>query len=337
MSDVIMIVLTPILIFFVVSLFGFVGCGTVLSAPNDPDPEPGQGEPGTKKKSPHDPRDTFPPPSGLQLAPPVPTYESLVTGSKGFVAFWPLNETLGKVAAVVGPLSPQANGDYRSATGGDPSAMSYTLGKFGVLYPKDNQDFSVEFTGTEALIEVQQFIASLNPSPAVPGFTIELWAKPDPNAGADRGVMVSSHHFDSATVQQGYELGLLKVPGQAHHQIYGRVYGNSTMAEISVQPVDGDPSEWRHIVFRYEFVAGTGYVLRLRAQLLKGVQVYQAQSPGPVVYENVTSAKPATFRIAGSHLPPPATSSLFAGQLDNVAFYAAPLSDAEINDHFNFV
>ena len=330
-----MIALTPILIFLIVALFGFVGCGTVLSAPNDPDPEP-EPDPGPKKKSPYDPADQYKPPFGPHLPPAATTYESLVTGTKGFVAFWPLNETLGKVAAVVGPLSPSANGDYRSATGGDPSAGSYSLGKFGLLYPKDNQDFAAEFMGTEALIEVQ-FAPSLNPSPAVPGFTIELWAKPNPNAGADRGVVVSSHHFDSATVQQGYEVGLLKVPGQAHHQIYGRVYGGSSMSEVTIQPIDGDSSEWRHIVFKYEFVAGTGYVLRLRAQLLKGVQVYQAESSNPVVYENVTSARQSTFRIAGSHLPPPGTSSLFAGQLDNVAFYAAPLSDADINDHFTFV
>jgi hypothetical protein len=329
-----MIVLTPVLIFFIIALFGFVGCGTTL--PYDDPPPEADPQPDPKPKSPYDPTGPLTPPTGPHLPPAATTYESLVTGTKGFVALWPLNETLGKVAAVVGPLSPSANGTYKSATGGDPSAASYSLGKLGVLYPKDNQDFAVEFTGTEALIEVEPFIASLNPSPAVPGFTIELWAKPNPNAGADRGVMVSSHHFDSATVQQGYEVGLLKVAGQPHHQIYGRVYGNSAMAEISIQPVDGDPSEWRHIVFKYEFVAGTGYVLRLRAQLLNGVQVYQAQSPGPVVYENVTSAKPSTFRIAGSHLPPPGTSSLFAGQLDNVAFYAAPLSDAEIKDHFAF-
>ena len=330
------IILTPIFIFLVVALVGFVGCGELL--PNDAPLEEEEQPPEDKK--PKKPWDPAGPVSGAPTSPYLPAlpanYEEAVTGIKGFAAFWPLNEMSGKTVAYVGNLTPAANGEYKNAAGADPGIGSYTPGKQGVLFAKDMSDLSVEFAGTEAFIEVP-FVPALNPAPSVPGFSIELWAKPNPAAGADRGVLVSSHHFDSTTSQQGYEIGLLKVQGQPHHQVYARVYAGEamTLSELTLQPVDGDPAAWRHIVFRYAFVAGSGYVLQLRVQVLNTATVNKAQSTTPILYENVTSTKPSTLRFAGSHLPPPGGSAVFAGQLDSIAFYNAVVDDGDFDNHYS--
>lgn len=335
-----MILLTPLLICFIVALFGFVGCGDALPYSNDPEPDP-EPDPDPKPKDPFDPTGLVGPPSGPYLPAPPATYQALVGDTDGFVAFWPLDEMSGTVAAVVGDLNPGANGEYKSVTGGAPAQGSYTLGKFGVkTSPANSLDFAAEFAASEAFIEVP-FIPGLNPPPMGLGFTVELWAKPNPAGGADRGGLVSSHHFDSAMSQQGYEVGLLKVPGQQHQQIYARVYGGpaATISEITVQPDDGDgdPADWRYIAFKYEFVAGTGYVLRLRARILNSTKVYAKDSPTGILYEQVTTAKPSTLRFAGTHLPPPGTSALFAGQLDNIAIYDAPVPDVELDKRFTFI
>jgi hypothetical protein len=328
------IVLTPLFVFVIVALLGFVGCGDLLPlTPADeeqPDPEP------KKPKDPFDPVGSYKPPGGIYLPPAVLTYQDLVTGVKGFTAFWPLNEIAGTIVSYVGSLTPPANGEFKTPSGANASFGSYSLGKEGVLFAKDNTDFAVDLGGTEAFIEVP-FVGALNPVSTPTGFSIELWAKPDVNRGSDRGGLVSSHHIDSATSQQGYEIALLKVPGQKHQQVYARVYGGAAMvsSEISVQPVDGDgdPNDWRHIVFKYGFVAGKGFQILLRVQVLKSAQVYRAESTTPILYENVAPAKPSTLRFGGTHLQQN-TSALYAGLLDNIAFYNAMVDDSVFDDHY---
>jgi hypothetical protein len=322
-----MILLTPVLVFILVGLFAFVGCASFTEAKEEEKKPPEQTPP------PDQPPVT--PPDQPPVTPPTKplTYIETVKATMGFTAIWPLDETIGKIAAVDG-LPPTANGTYTNANGNDPAAGTYTLGTAGVLFPKE-PDNAADFNGTEALIEVP-FNQILNPDPAVPGFTIELWAKPDPTIGADRGVVVSSHNFGAMNSQQGYEIGFLKIAGQEHQQIYARVYGGTAalQTEITVQPDEGLKTDWRYIVFRYGFVAGTGYVIQLRVQILKGVKKFEAQSPAGVKYERVMTGKESTLRFAGSHLPPPGGSALFAGRLDNIAFYNAYVPDGDLNTHF---
>ena len=329
MSDA-MILATPVLAFFIVGLFGFVGCASFSAAPGDEEPPP------TESKPPETPPA---PPATPPVTPPAPvTYEDVIKATSGFAALWPLNEPLLPTAAVVGPLSPSANGTYTDTTGGTPAPGSVALGKAGVRFAKDSTDAAPEFAGTDAFIDVP-FHAQLNPAANVPGFSIELWVKPNPNAGPGRGVVVSSYHFESAAKQQGYEIGLLKVAGQAHQQIYARVYSGTgnTITEVTVQPVDGQPEDWRHVVFKYELVPGTGYAIRLHAQVVGSVQVHDAETT-PVSYENVTAAKSSTLRFAASN---PSTSgggvAVFAGRIDNVAFYNAALTPADIKKHYDMV
>ena len=327
------VVLTPLLVFIIVALLGFVGCGDVLPAAADPPPD-APPDTAPKPKKPYDPAKPYKPPTGS----PVPTtYQGLVEDGPGFAAFWPLNEMSGTTANYVGNLTPAANGEYKNPAGNPASIGSFSLGREGVLFPKDKTDFAVELQGTEAFIEVP-FVGALNPVPTVPGFSIELWAKPNPAGGADRAGLISSHHFDSDTSQQGYEIGLLKVAGQAHQQVYARVYGGPamTVSEITVQPADGAPDDWRHIVLQYGFFAGKGYQIRLRVQVLKSAEVSRAESTAAILYDNVTLAKSSTLRFGGTHLQQPVTAP-YAGLLDNIAFYNALVDDAIFDDHFKFV
>jgi hypothetical protein len=334
-----LVLITPLLVFVLVALLGFVGCGEVLPASADPQEEPPE-EPPKKPQEPFNPAGAYKPPTGPHLPPTALTYQDLVTSVTGFSAFWPLNETGGTIVSYVGSLTPPANGEFKNAAGAAASFGSYSLGKEGVLFAKDKMDFAVDLGGTEAFIEVP-FVGALNPVSTPTGFSIELWAKPDLTRGADRGGLVSSHHIESATSQQGYEIALLKVPGQAHQQVYGRVYGGASMvtSEISVQPDDGDPSDWRHIVFKYGFVAGKGFQIFLRVQVLKSTpvltatQVYRAESTTPILYDNVLPAKPSTLRFGGTHLPQN-VSAVYSGLLDNIAFYNAMVDDSVFDDHF---
>jgi hypothetical protein len=329
----VLILITPLLVFLLVALLGFVGCGEVLPASADPQEEPPE-EPPKKPQEPFNPAGTYKPPSGPHLPPTALSYQDLVTSAKGFAAFWPLNEIAGTMVSYVGTLTPPANGEFKTAAGASAPFGSYSLGKEGVLFPKDQMDFAVDLDGTGSFIEVP-FVGALNPVSTPTGFSIELWAKPDLTRGADRGGLVSSHHIESATSQQGYEIALLKVPGQAHQQVYGRVYGGASMvtSEISVQPDDGDPSDWRHIVFKYGFVAGKGFQIFLRVQVLKSTLVYRAESTTPILYDNVLPAKPSTLRFGGTHLPQN-VSAVYSGLLDNIAFYNAMLDDSVFDDHF---
>lgn len=325
MNDI-TIFLTPVFAFCIVALLGFVGCGVTL-------PPAAEDKPVEQKPSESPPA----PPPTSPVSPPAPlTYAEVISATPGFAALWPLNETAGNVASVAGPLAPDANGVYKTAAG-VPAGSGYTLGNEGVLFAKDSKDFAPEFTGGAAFIEVP-FNAQLNPSPGGMGFSIELWVKPDPNSGADRQILVSSHNFESGSKEQGYEIGLLKVAGQPHEQVYGRVFSGTgpIRTEIAVQPVDGDPAEWRHIVFTYKpDTAGAGSI-HLRVQLAKATGFY-SENPAAATYENVTPAKPSTLRFASSHVPPGGGLSLLAGRIDNVAIYTAPLSDADIKKHFDMV
>jgi hypothetical protein len=323
MSDA-YVLLAPVLTFLVVALCGFVGCSSFASV------DPWPGTPPEEEKPPETPPPETPPETPPVPKPP-PTYEEVIEATPGIAALWLLNETTGNQALEsIGAISPPVHGEYIT----DPAAPAgggYDLAAEGVLFPKDPQDFAPEFNGTGSYIEVP-FRGPLNPDPAAPGFSIELWVMPAPTEGADRHVLVSSHHHESDAKQQGYEIGLLKVAAQAHQKVYARVYSGTgaTFTEVSVQPLDGAADEWRHIVFTYE--GGAAPSIRLRVQLLKATGAYAA-NPVAASYENVTLAKQSTLRFASNH-PAVAGLALFAGRLDNIAFYNAPLSDGDIQAHF---
>lgn len=318
------ILLTPLLTFVVVALCGFVGCSSFASV----DPWPGE-KPVEEEQPPEPPPEN--PPEDPPTPKPPPTYEEVIEATPGIAALWLLNETTGNQALeAVGSIIPAAHGEYIT----DPAAPAgggYDLGEAGVLNPQDAGDFAPYFNGTGSYIEVP-FRGPLNPDPAAPGFSVELWVMPDPNAGADRHVLVSSHHHETDTEQQGYEIGLLKVAAQTHQKVYARVYSGTgaTFTEVSVQPLDGAADEWRHIVFTYE--GGAAASIRLRVQLLKSTGAYAA-NPVAASYENVTLAKQSTLRFAANH-PAVAGLALLAGRIDNIAFYNAPLSDGDIQAHF---
>ncbi len=320
MSNLAMMVLTPILIVVVLALFRFTGCTSFSAAEIPENPKAVPGPPLVVA-----PPDKPPPPT-------MAKYQDIVTATAGFAALWPLNETGGNVANAVGPLSATAQGTYISRSGA-PAGSGYNIGLAGVLSPKEAGDFAPEFDGTVAYIDVP-FNAPLNPA-KMAGFTVEVWIKPNPAATSPQ-IVISSHRNDSAGAQQGYEIVLTKDPAQAHHAIRARVYGNiSPPTEAVVQPVGGDPAEWRHVLLLYEIQAGIGPTLTLKAKIAKTANPYQ-NGPHGAAYEPVTSAKPATLRFAAGHV---ATTQLsenyFAGRIDNVAFYNTVLPQTEIDKHFN--
>lgn len=319
MSDK-LILLTPMFVFLIVAVFRFAGCapfsedrseatGTVAGPPL----VAGPGDP------------SVPPP------PPGPTYEDVVKNTAGFAALWPFNESGGNVANVVGPLNPAANGLYVAP--GVPAGTGFSVGQNGVLFPKESNDFAPSFDGTAARVEVQ-FNGPLNPDKSVPGFTIELWVKPNPNLGPVTQVLLSSHRFDSAAVQQGYEIALIRNPAQPNQQIRGRVYANNTMTEMTVTPLTGDPGEWRYVVMTYETAVAVPRTVSLTVRIAKTPDTYK-DGPHSAAYESVIATKPSTLRFGAGHAIGQTAENFFAGELDNIAFYNVALAQADLDKRFN--
>ena len=321
MNETAILFLTPLLVLVILALFSFTGCTPFTAAEVPENPKTVPGPPLVVA-----PPDKPPPPVTL-------SYQDVVKATAGFAALWPLNETGGNIASVVGSLSPAAQGVYNSKAPAPPGS-GYKLGQNGVLFPKEAGDFAPEFDGTVAFVEVP-FNAPLNPSKMAAGFTVELWIKPNPAATAPQ-VVISSHRFDAPGSQQGYEIVLIKDPAQAHHQIRARVFGNIPgPTEAVVQPLQGDPAEWRHVLLIYEVMPATGPTLTLVVKLAKTANPYR-NGPHTAAYETVTSAKPSSLRFAAGHA---ATTqqpeNFFAGRIDNIAFYNAVLPQSEIDKHFN--
>jgi hypothetical protein len=297
------IVLTPLLVLLILALFRFTGCKSFGAA--DPPPTTPPGSP-----------------------PPPQTYEQMIAATPGFAAHWRLNETGGNVAKVLGPLSPAADGIYKSPGGG----AAVSLGKPGVLSHKDSKDFAPEFDGTGGFVEVP-FNAVLNPAPNV-AFSVELWVKPNPDApaGVNAQVVISSHKTDPAN-KRGYEIALVKKTGEPHQQIRARVFSTGAgPSEVIVQPNQGDRLDWRHIVLTYQG-GGGGNTLTLYVRVAKVSGLFKGGPLAGALYENVLAGNPATLRF-GADNQGANGSNFFAGRIDEVAFYNAALSETEIEKHF---
>lgn len=321
-----LMLLTPLLVFAIVAIFSFTGC-TPFSAASEP--------PTTAK----DPPPNNPPPTVPPTPTPTPTpgptpesiYEDSVKGTAGFAALWPFNETVGAVANVVGPLNPAANGAYLAP--GVPAGTAYKVGQDGLQHAKDSTDFAPSFDGSAAYVEVP-FNGPLNPDKSVPGFSIELWVKPNPNLGPATQVVLSSHRNDSAKSQQGYEIALIRDPSQPIQQIRGRIYGNGTMTNMLITIPTGDPAEWRYVVMNYEMAVTAPRVVSLIVRVAKTPDVYKS-GPHTATYDSVAAAASSTLRFGAGHAVGQAAENFFAGQIDNVAFYNVALSQADMDKHFN--
>jgi hypothetical protein len=189
-----------------------------------------------------------------------------------------------------------------------------------------------ELHGTESYVEVP-FIPALNPQNTL-AFSVELWVKPNPALGDNTQVLISSHHFDD---ERGYEILLYRERNQPHQLLRGRVFssGAAALGEVTIQPAltDGDPKEWRYIVMTYEGnTSGVG-TLTLHLRFASKTQWMLGSKPG-AVYAIVNSASSATLRFGSSHRSGQDDGNFFAGQIDEVAFYNAVLTQGDRDAHF---
>ncbi len=308
-----LLILTPLMVLLILALIRFTGCKP-FGGSDAVTPSTGPGQtPGV------------PPPPVVP-----PTYEQLVAGIKGFAAHWRLAETGGNVAAVLGPLNPQAQGQYVT---GNPAGTGLKLGQQGALFDKTKSDLAAEFLGTAAYVEVP-FVGTLNTGNIL-SFSVELWLKPDPALGPATQVVISSHRVDT---KHGYEIALVKRDNETHQQLRGRVFSPTATnpTEVSIQPVqaDGDPKAWRYVVLTYEG-APTGLgTLTLHVRLAKSTSRFQDVATG-ASYVNVTSATPSTLRFGANHKSNQNADNFFAGRIDEVAFYNVVLTQQQRDDHFD--
>ncbi len=256
---------------------------------------------------------------------PADPYETVVAKTPGFTGHWRLNETGGNIAMVSGSLAPAANGTYAVA--------GVKLGQPGALSKKDAKDFAPGLDGSQGFVEVP-YDARLNPDNALK-FSVELWVKPNPGAGAATQVVISSHHITAAAKARGYEIALVRVPGEAHARVRGRVYSSnvSTPSEVVVAPNQGDPDAWRHIVVTYDGTGGaTGKKLTLFVNVVGTTSPFIAEVAGSA-YQNVQTDK-STLRFGAGHQAAAGAVNFFAGSIDEVAFYNIAIAKADVEAHF---
>ena len=256
---------------------------------------------------------------------PVDSYETVVAKTPGFTGHWRLNETGGNIAVVSGSLAPAGNGTY--------SVAGVKLGQPGALSKKDAKDFAPVLDGSQGFVEVP-YDARLNPDNALK-FSVELWVKPNPGAGAATQVVISSHHITPAATARGYEIALVRVPGETHARVRGRVYSSTvaTPSEVVVAPNQGDPAAWRHIVMTYDGTGGaTGKKLTLFVNVVGTTSPFIAEISGSA-YQNVQTDK-STLRFGAGHQAAGGAVNFFAGSLDEVAFYNIAIAKADVETHF---
>jgi hypothetical protein len=316
MIDPVILLATVVVI---VALFGFVGCGTTLTLEPEETPPDQPGKP-------VDPAD--------KVKDPVASYTSIISGTAGVVAHWPLNEVTGNVAV---EIRNGKNGFYKPGP-----TQGITLGQPGAPLPQSQLSPTprgVLLDGVQGYVEVP-FDPTLNTAQNTI-WTVEVWVKPSAG-GSDTQVIISSHEID-ATRNRGYEIALVRAAGQTQQQVRARVFSNTgptpgAPAEILVSPTQGAPTDWRHIVFTYN---GTSNALTLYVNVLiasAGGGFTRAKftlPPAKGEYQPTTGPQASTLRFGAGHQKTPAPVSFFAGVLDEVAFYNAALSTSDIDTHFN--
>jgi hypothetical protein len=295
MNDTLLVVITPLVVLLILTLFRFSGCKSFGSSDVPTTPTT-----------------------------PAPTYATVVAGTNGFTAHWRLNEIGGNIASVLGPLSPQANGTYNT---GNPAGTGMKLGQPGVL----TDDFAPELLATAGYVEVN-FVPALNPQNTL-SFSIELWVKPNPDIGGETQVVISSHRgdvdrgYEIALVKRPNE------PHQRIRGRLFPGAGGTPM-EVTIPPTGGDPTERRYIAMTYQGTAsGTG-TLTLHVKLAKTVNWFLNTVTG-AGYTNVSSAGPATLRFGANHRNNQTPANFFGGRIDEVAFYNTVLTQPDRDSHFN--
>jgi len=291
-----LILLAPLILFVIVVLFGFTGCG---------------GEDFTSRDGPSEEPET-----------PEP-YNKAIEATTGFLALWPMNETSGTIASATSMLA-NIDGVYQ---------LGATPGSEGALFHKEpNANFAPDLDGTAGYVEVP-FNAQFNPS-SDPRFSVELWAKPAaPVPAGVEQILVSSHHTSAGGNNRGYEIVLVG-SGAGEAIVRARVFHtNDGITSVDVTPASTDPSAWRHIVLTYDGPVNT---LRLYVTVTGTVfDKTPHESTGNYSPVQAGGAGERPLRFGAGHLPAGDPEKFFAGRIDEIAFYQQVLPDVTVEDHFN--
>jgi len=295
-----LIFLAPLLLLAIVVLFGFTGCGKPLPL-DEPAPSPST------------------PPSTPPTPPPPVPYATVVAAEQGFVVHWGLNETTGTTALAT-PASLNLNGQYQPGT---------AFGASGAFSSKEPGNFAPTLNG--GYVEVP-FSPLLNVDQDL-RFSVEVWARPlGPIAAGVEQILISSHHTAAGGNQRGYEIALVG-NGAAHATVRGRVFSTVGLpVTVDITPTQGDPVAWKHIVLTYDGSGGPlGKKLRLWVSVTGAPATNTQEASGD--YSPVQNNQ-RTLRFGAGHLQAGGPEKLFAGLVDEVAFYNVVLPKVTVEDHF---
>jgi len=319
--DTSMIILVPVLVLGVVSLFAFAGCGS-FGVADSPTAPPDEKKPDEKKPE--------PPKNGngngtVKVAEAVDAYPKLVLslgGPTGHLrSYWRLAEVLGAQPAADSEPTQPMPGTYKGGV---------VLNKEGVLrLGSDPNDAAAEFNGTDAFVEVKNH-PLVNPQTQ---FTLEAWIRPAAAlpAGAVGPVITSFQPVGAA----GFKLSivgstptLMKARIEVGNGVVTTLDANMALDTPAVTARDG----WHHIVASFGPDAG---LKRLRL-IVDGGTPEEVTSAGAVTldYAPAPENQPgdAPFRIGAG--PERTPTQFFNGRIDEVALYDAALDGGVVASHF---
>jgi hypothetical protein len=299
----------PILVFPVVLFLGFAGChgDTFVSTPAAPTKNGAKPGPGSRYRPP------TPPTVGAPQS-----YDQLIEGTPGLIAYWHLNETSGTIAHDTGPLlktgSP-IDGTFNFAPGG---TSARELGSKAPL-----------FDGTSAYVEVPPVGAPFDARLSTPAFSIEAWVnvRGDPTArgwNAQQAV-VSFHEISGTPSDRGFVLMVIHSTSQS--EVQGILYtdtGAAVTVPFQLTGGFGVPTQWWHLVLTYEYQGDLN--LYVNGDPAPGGRVTPQSGYAPNTSQSL--------RIGADRRKPDAPVNFFNGSVEEVALYSSVLPPSDVRTHF---
>ncbi|HEX5145338.1 MAG TPA: LamG-like jellyroll fold domain-containing protein [Mycobacterium sp.] len=232
------------------------------------------------------------------------TYYQSVIRDDNPTAYWPLDETSGSAAVNAASTDDGAfDGDDQDVTLGQPGAISGSSGT------------AIGFTGTsDSFIALPDDLASSSMA-----FAVELWFKA---AAGAHGVLMGEQNQDVPTTPTHLTPMLyIGTDGKLRGQEWN---GAPTPITTASSVTDGN---WHHAVLSVNVNTQTLYLDGTVIGTLSGTITHQDMDSYMLGIGTTSSGWPST--TASTALFP------FTGSIDEAAFYAHPLSQAQVLAHYN--
>ena len=296
------VVLVPVLVLAVVTLFAFAGCSSFGTAPSTTTPGTGTGTGTGTQPGPQTPPVTTPAPE---------PYRDAVLLDKSLRAYWRLGDAAGAPAADSVPQKKHPGSYLPGASSATPGVL-----KLG----KGPDEGCGVFDGTQGYVAVP-FHEDYNPPLS---FSVEAWIRPQLSAQG-RYVVVGCYQKNP---DQGFALGVRQNAAGEQTATAWVADGTASFEAETELGVATQHDGWRQLVMTYDRL---NQVLTLYVR--DGIQLFTDTKSG-AGYASMKDANARELRIGAGRNASDAVRELFPGRIDEVAIYDRVLDAGTIGSHF---